>query len=63
MAASLAVLGEKEQALDWLQNAVDRGFLNYPFLDKDPFLKNLRGEARFKAILDQARKDWESFED
>ncbi|MCJ7588633.1 MAG: tetratricopeptide repeat-containing serine/threonine-protein kinase [Candidatus Aminicenantes bacterium] len=63
VAASLAVLGEKKQALDWLQNAVDRGFWNYPFLDKDPFLKSLRGEARFKAILDQARKEWERFED
>jgi hypothetical protein len=28
-----------------------------------PFLKSLHGEARFKAILDQARKEWESFEE
>jgi TolB-like protein/predicted Ser/Thr protein kinase len=62
-AVSVALLGEKKQALDWLQNAVDRGFWNYPFLEKDPLLKNLRGESRFKTILEQARKEWESIED
>jgi len=62
-AAAMAQLGEKRQALDWLQNAVDRGFWNYPFLEKDPLLKNLRDESRFKAILEQARKEWESVED
>jgi TolB-like protein/thioredoxin-like negative regulator of GroEL/predicted Ser/Thr protein kinase len=62
-AAAMAQLGEKKLALDLLQNAVDRGFWNYPFLEKDPLLKSLRGETRFKAILEQARKEWEGIED
>lgn len=56
----MAVLGDRPKALDWLQNAVDRGFLNYAFLENDPFLESLRGEARFKKIIDQARRELET---
>jgi hypothetical protein len=27
-----AALDEKKEALDWLENAVNRGFVNYPFI-------------------------------
>lgn len=63
VAVAFALLGKRKDALDWLENAVDRGFINYPFLaEKDPFLANLRGEERFKKLMERAKKEWEDFE-
>jgi TolB-like protein len=64
LASALALIGEKEEALDWLENAVNRGFINYPFLaEKDPWLGSIRGEARFKKLLERVKYEWEHFED
>jgi non-specific serine/threonine protein kinase len=63
LAGIMALLGEKNEALDWLQNAIDRGFINYPMLaEKDPLLANLRGEERFKKLMERVKKEWEEFE-
>jgi hypothetical protein len=62
MAHGYALIGEKEKALDWLKNAVDRGFIAYPFLnDYDPFLENIRGEERFKKLMERVKYEWENF--
>ena len=43
VAAGYALVGELDEALEWLENAVRRGFLNYRFLSEyDPLLENLR---------------------
>jgi non-specific serine/threonine protein kinase len=64
MADFYARLGDKEKALDWLENAVGRGFINYPYLrDYDPYLENIRGEPRFKKLLERVKHDWEHFEE
>ena len=56
VAAVYAVLGESDAALDWLGNAVHRGFLNHRYLSEvDPFLVSLRGDPRFRALMDEAR--------
>jgi len=63
LAGILALLGEKNEALDWLQNAIDRGFINYPLLaEKDPLLANIRGEERFKKLMKRVKYEWEHFE-
>ncbi|MFC2157652.1 protein kinase [Acidobacteriota bacterium] len=63
VAEAYALLDHKKEALDWLENAVDRGFANYPFLnDYDPFLKNIRGEPRFKKLMERVKHEWENFE-
>jgi serine/threonine protein kinase/tetratricopeptide (TPR) repeat protein len=62
VASRLSLLGEKEDALDWLENAVNRGFINYPFLQCDPFLDNIRGELRFKKLMKRVQYEWENFE-
>jgi hypothetical protein len=55
------MMGEKEQALDWLGNSVERGNFNYPFLNEnDPFLENLREDTRFKKIIKRVKTEWES---
>jgi TolB-like protein len=58
----MALVGEKEKALDWLEHWVDRGSINYPMLDHgDPLLQSLRGEPRFQRLLDRIRPEWEQF--
>ena len=57
-----ALAGMREEALDWLANAVNRGFINYPFINEhDPFLENIRGEERFKKLMERVKREWENF--
>ena len=52
-----SLMNRKEQALDWLEHAVNRGFLNYPLLSTyDPFLENLREERRFLNLMDKVKQ-------
>ena len=63
IAEGFALLNEREKALDWLENAIDRGFINYPFFDGiDPHLENIRSEERFKELMKRVKKEWENFE-
>lgn len=61
-AEALAQVGEPEQALNWLENSVERGNINYPSLSKyDPFLANLRGKPQFEALMERVKREWETF--
>ena len=58
-----ALAGLEQEALDWLSNAVDRGFINYPFIaEHDRLLDSIRGEPRFRDIAARAKYEWEHFE-
>ncbi len=58
-----SLIGEKEKALDWLENAVEIGLINYQFLNQyDPFLENIRSEPRFKQLMKRVKQEWEDFE-
>ena len=61
MASLYAVIGRADEALDWLELAVNRGFYNYTFLEREPFLKRLHDNPRFKAIIAEARRRSEAF--
>ncbi len=62
VASFYSLLGQKEEALNWLENAVNQGFINYPFLNEyDPFLENIRGEERFKKLMERVKYEWENF--
>ena len=51
-----------DRALYWLEIAIARGFINYPFLARyDPFLACLRAEPRFQQLMVVARGRWERF--
>jgi len=58
----LSSLDAKAEALDWLENAINRGFINYPVLERTQLLDNLRGEERFKRLLERVKHEWEHFE-
>jgi TolB-like protein/tetratricopeptide (TPR) repeat protein len=63
MAECYALIGEKEEAINWLQILVGWGFINYPFLNEiNPFLENIRGEKRFKKLMEKVKYQWENFE-
>ena len=64
LADCYSLVGEKEEAMNWLENAVNRGFVNYPYISKyNPFLKNIRGEERFRKLLERVKYEWEHFEE
>ena len=45
-------LGDKDQALDWLEKAAqERGLTYFNFIKVDPFLDPLRGDPRFEAVM------------
>jgi non-specific serine/threonine protein kinase len=63
LAGPFALIGRTDLALEWLQHALDRGFINYPFLvETGPFLENLRREDRFHLMVEEVKAKWESFE-
>jgi len=63
LAQGYALAGMTEPALHWLAIAVDRGFINHPFLARhDPLLASLRGDVRFKDLMTIVRGRWQRFE-
>ena len=62
LAQGFAWAGMRAPALKWLRTAIDRGFINYPFLARhDPSFKGLRGDPQFKELLTVVRDRWERF--
>ncbi len=57
-----SINAEKEEALNWLEEWVNLGCVNYPLFSKDPFLENIRGEKRFKKLMERVKYEWENFE-
>jgi serine/threonine protein kinase len=59
-----ALIGEKELALDCLERDVDLGMSNYPLMsERDPFLANIRGDERFRKLMERVKYEWEHFEE
>jgi serine/threonine protein kinase/Tfp pilus assembly protein PilF len=50
-----AILGNKIEAYDWLQKAIDAGWRNYRGAEMDPALDNLRGDDRFKQMMAEVK--------
>jgi tetratricopeptide (TPR) repeat protein len=62
LAQGFAWAGMRVPALKWLRTAIDRGFINYPFLARhDPSFRTLRGDPKFKELLAVVRDRWERF--
>ncbi len=63
ISALYSFLGEKEESLKWLEISIGGGFINYPFMNEfDPFLGNIRGDERFRKLMQRVKQIWESYE-
>ena len=62
VAVPLAMVDARKESLDWLDNAVNRGFINYPEIERNQYLDNIRGEERFKKLMERVKHEWEHFE-
>jgi tetratricopeptide (TPR) repeat protein len=57
LADCFAIIGEIDEALDWLANSIEMGLINDRFFSEfDPFLAPLRGNQRFQALMERARE-------
>ena len=62
MAECYAMINEKQLSLDCIENAINRGVINYPFYEeKNPYFDNIRGEERFKMLMERVKSEWENF--
>ena len=50
-----AMLGNREEAYQWLQKAVEAGWVNYRFIELDLCFEDLRGDDRFKQMVANLR--------
>jgi tetratricopeptide (TPR) repeat protein len=51
-----SVLGETNESLNWLDRAIRAGDERLEWFERDPLLKNVQQEARFKQMLDTIRE-------
>lgn len=61
MAQVYAVLGARHDALHMFEHAVGGGFFCYPYFQRDPLLRSIRGEPEFADVLEQARARHDRF--
>jgi DNA-binding winged helix-turn-helix (wHTH) protein/TolB-like protein len=61
IAQAYAVLGDKSSALRVLRTSVESGFFSYPYIAKDPLLRDLHSEPEFTQALNIARQRCEAF--
>lgn len=55
--------GMEDKALEFLEQAVDNGFINYPLMSgQDSILERIRGEERFKKLMKRVKWEWENFD-
>jgi serine/threonine protein kinase len=58
-----ALVNEADVAIDFIERAVEFGFINEPWLSKyEPFLASLRSEPRFGRLMERVRSAWRAFE-
>ena len=58
---SLALAGETDEALDWLENTVRIGNINYPFWARhNEWVDSIRSSNRFDAIMRDVEREWRS---
>ena len=61
IACIYALIGEKEQAVDWLSDAARNGFASYSFFELDPFLNSIRGEGRYRGLIQKLKAECDGY--
>ncbi len=59
LAATNAFLGNREQAIAWLDSAYQKGFINSWYLENDPLLANIRNDNQFERIQQKYEDRWQ----
>jgi tetratricopeptide (TPR) repeat protein len=59
--AAYSVLGEADEALEWLQRSAAEGFPCYPVFASDPDLAPLANDPRFQGFLARLKARWERY--
>jgi TolB-like protein/Flp pilus assembly protein TadD len=55
----LALAGETEEALRWLENTVRIGNVNYPFWSQhNEWVDSIRGNSRFRELMRDVEQEW-----
>jgi TolB-like protein/tetratricopeptide (TPR) repeat protein len=63
IAECYALLHEVPQSIEWLENTIQFGIINYPFLNEyDPLLENIRSDGKFKKLMEGVKRKYEEFE-
>jgi non-specific serine/threonine protein kinase len=63
MAGWTALLNRVDDSIEWLERALQRGWINYPLIaHDDPLLENVRGDPRFDRLMERLKPEWEGFE-
>lgn len=58
IAAAYSLLGNRDKAIEYLQDAADDGFPCYPLFASDIQLDGLRRDVRFIALMAKLERDW-----
>ncbi len=61
IACAYALMGKKQQALEWLENTAEHGMPCYPLFNTEPALNSLRSDPQFRTFLEKMKKRWEGF--
>jgi len=51
LACDYSILGDVEKSAKWLKYAINIGYKNFKYMEKDPDLKNLRKTSLYRKIL------------
>ena len=62
LAECYGVLGEQTLALEWLENAVRRGFVHYRYLSRSRTFDSLRGNPQFEELLGRVHTTWQELQ-
>ena len=58
-----ALVNEVDRAIDFIERAVEFGFINAPWLSTyEPFLASVRNEPRFARLMEGVQRAWRAFE-
>jgi len=60
VAAVYSLIGQRGQAIQWLEKAVSLGYQEYPWLVHDPNLQNLNSDQRFQNLMANLKSQWET---
>jgi tetratricopeptide (TPR) repeat protein len=61
IASAYAAMNKPDEAVKWLEAAIDDGFPNYTYFSRDPNLDYLRKHPRFVELLSTLQQQWVHF--